>query len=86
VERRDTGFDAGLTTLLTAAAGVTDPEEVIAAALRALPVADSEDDTCLVALQVLGQGDTAGQGDTGGQGDAASADSTRPSDEPRSQR
>jgi serine phosphatase RsbU (regulator of sigma subunit) len=86
VERRDTGFDAGLTTLLTVAAGVTDPEEVIAAALRALPVADSEDDTCLVALQVLGQGDTAGQGDTGGQGDAASADSTRPSDEPRSQR
>jgi serine phosphatase RsbU (regulator of sigma subunit) len=74
VERRDMAFDGGLDILLTAATAVGDPEEVIAAALRALPVADSEDDTCLVALQVTGQGD------------AASAESTRPSEEPRSQR
>jgi serine phosphatase RsbU (regulator of sigma subunit) len=74
VERRGAAFDAGLDVLLAAAAAVTDPEDVIAAALRALPVADSDDDTCLVALQVTHQGD------------AASADSARPSDEPRSQR
>jgi serine phosphatase RsbU (regulator of sigma subunit) len=74
VERRGAAFDAGLDALLAAAAAVADPEDVIAAALRALPVADSEDDTCLVALQVTRQGD------------AASADSTRPSDEPSSQR
>ena len=80
VERRGASFDAGLDALLLAAAAVTDPEDVVAAALRALPVAESEDDTCLVALQVIGPGDAAGQGD------AASADSTRPSDDPRSQR
>jgi hypothetical protein len=33
--------------------GRRDPEQAIAAALGALGTADSEDDTCLVALRVL---------------------------------
>lgn len=53
VERRDRSLDDGLATLAAAAAGIGDPEQVIAAALGALGTTDSEDDTCLVALQVL---------------------------------
>jgi serine phosphatase RsbU (regulator of sigma subunit) len=45
-------IDEGLAVLLAAAAGVTDPEQVVAAALQALGSVSSEDDTCLVALQV----------------------------------
>ena len=36
-----------------AAAGIGDPEQVITAVLAALGSTDPEDDTCLVALQVL---------------------------------
>jgi hypothetical protein len=32
--------------------GVSDPEQAIAAALRALKTPDSEDDTCVVAVRV----------------------------------
>jgi serine phosphatase RsbU (regulator of sigma subunit) len=74
IERRGATFDDGLAALLAAATAVPDPQDVIAAVLRDLPLAAVEDDTCLVALQVAGQGDE------------ASADSIRPSDEPRSQR
>jgi len=73
IERRGATLDDGLAALLAAAAGA-DPQEVIAAVLQALPLAATEDDTCLVALQVAGQGDE------------ASADSIRPRDEPRSKR
>ncbi len=74
IERRGATFDDGLAALLAAATAVTDPQDEIAAVLRDLAVAAAEDDTCLVALQVVGQGDE------------ASAGSSRPSDEPRSQR
>jgi serine phosphatase RsbU (regulator of sigma subunit) len=53
VERRDRSLDDGLATLAAAARGVSDPEQVITAVLRALGTTDPEDDTCLVALQVL---------------------------------
>ena len=53
IERRDRSVDAGLATLATAVRGITDPEHAIAAALSALGSTDLEDDTCLVALQVL---------------------------------
>ena len=53
VERRDRSLDDGLATLATTAAGIGDPEQLIAAVLYALSTTDSEDDTCLVALQVL---------------------------------
>jgi serine phosphatase RsbU (regulator of sigma subunit) len=53
VERRDRSLDDGLATLAGAARGVSDPEQVITAVLRALGTTDPEDDTCLVALQVL---------------------------------
>ena len=53
VERRDRSLDDGLATLATAARGIGDPEQLIAAVLCALGTTDSEDDTCLVALQVL---------------------------------
>jgi serine phosphatase RsbU (regulator of sigma subunit) len=53
VERRDRSLDDGLATLADAARGVSDPEQVITAVLRALGTTDPEDDTCLVALQVL---------------------------------
>jgi len=53
VERRDRSLDDGLATLARSARGVGDPEQVIAAALQALGSTDPEDDTCLVALQVL---------------------------------
>jgi serine phosphatase RsbU (regulator of sigma subunit) len=54
VERRDRPIDDGLAVLLTAAAGVTDLEQLVSAVLRALGSDDLEDDTCLVALQVAG--------------------------------
>jgi serine phosphatase RsbU (regulator of sigma subunit) len=52
VERRDRSLDAGLATLASAARGIGDPEQVIAAVLGALACTDPEDDTCLLALQV----------------------------------
>jgi len=52
VERRDRSLDEGLATLATAARGIGDPEQVIAAVLGALACTDPEDDTCLLALQV----------------------------------
>jgi len=52
VERRRSSIDDGLAVLLTAAAGATDPEQVVAATLEALGSLSSDDDTCLVALQV----------------------------------
>lgn len=54
VERRDRSLDEGLSTLLAAARGGSDPEFVISSVLRALGSTDPEDDTCLVALQVTG--------------------------------
>jgi serine phosphatase RsbU (regulator of sigma subunit) len=53
IERRDRSLDDGLSALTDAARGIGDPEQVIAAILDALGSADTEDDTCLVALQVL---------------------------------
>jgi len=53
IERRDRPLDEGLATLCAAVRGVGDPEGAIGAALRALNTADSEDDTCLVAVRVL---------------------------------
>jgi serine phosphatase RsbU (regulator of sigma subunit) len=53
VERRDRHLDEGLDILLGAVRQSTDPERVISAALSALGTTDPEDDTCLVALQVL---------------------------------
>ena len=53
VERRDRPLEAGLATLTQAAGGIGDPEQVITAVLAALGSTDPEDDTCLVALQVL---------------------------------
>jgi serine phosphatase RsbU (regulator of sigma subunit) len=52
VERRRSSIDEGLAVLLAAAAGVSDPEQVVASALEALGSVSSDDDTCLVALQV----------------------------------
>jgi serine phosphatase RsbU (regulator of sigma subunit) len=84
VERRRSSIDEGLAVLLAAAAGVTDPERVVAAALEALGSVSSDDDTCLVVLQVSPPAFGALQRPA--QGDAASADSARPSEDPRSQR
>lgn len=53
IERRDRPIDAGLATLTRSARGCRDPERLISAALCALGSTDPEDDTCLVALQVL---------------------------------
>jgi serine phosphatase RsbU (regulator of sigma subunit) len=53
VERRDRSLDEGLDILLQAVQSASDPELVIAAALSALGSTQTEDDTCLVALQVL---------------------------------
>jgi serine phosphatase RsbU (regulator of sigma subunit) len=53
VERRDRPLDEGLDTLARAAAGIADPEQLIAAVLGALGSTDPEDDTCVVALRVL---------------------------------
>lgn len=56
IERRDHSLDDdGLVRLLTAAAPADDPERVIAAVLGALG-SGTEDDTCLVAVQVTGEG------------------------------
>jgi serine phosphatase RsbU (regulator of sigma subunit) len=54
IERRDRSIDEGVATLLAAARGNSDPDLVISAILRALGSTDPEDDTCLVALQVIG--------------------------------
>ena len=53
IERRDRSVEEGLATLSAAVRGITDPEHAIEAAVRALGSADPEDDTCLVAIQVL---------------------------------
>jgi len=53
VERRDRPLDQGLGLLAEAAAGISDPEQLITAVLDAVSSTDSEDDTCLVALRVL---------------------------------
>jgi serine phosphatase RsbU (regulator of sigma subunit) len=53
LERRDRPLDAGLEVLLQAVRQVSDPDVAVTAALSALGSADSQDDTCLVALQVL---------------------------------
>jgi serine phosphatase RsbU (regulator of sigma subunit) len=52
VERRDRSLDEGMAILTGAAAGVSDPEQVITTVLDALGSTDPEDDTCLVALCV----------------------------------
>jgi serine phosphatase RsbU (regulator of sigma subunit) len=51
IERRTHSLDEGLAALTTAVRGTTDPELLTAAALRS--AGTTEDDTCLVALQVL---------------------------------
>jgi serine phosphatase RsbU (regulator of sigma subunit) len=53
VERRDRSIDDGLRTLVLAAAGTADPDQVIGTVLEAMGNTATEDDTCLVALQVL---------------------------------
>jgi serine phosphatase RsbU (regulator of sigma subunit) len=53
IERRYWSLDDGLAALTAATRGSTTPEGAIAAAVRALGASDAEDDTCLVALQVL---------------------------------
>jgi len=53
IERRDRSLEEGLATLTSAAAGISDPGQVIAAVLAALGSTDPEDDTCVVALRVL---------------------------------
>lgn len=53
VERRDWSIDDGLTRLVGAACGARDPDGVIAAVLDAMGTTHTDDDTCLVALQVL---------------------------------
>src|SRR6266566_462785 len=50
IERRDRSLEEGLATLTSAAAGISDPGQVIAAVLAALGSTDPEDDTCVVAL------------------------------------
>ena len=52
IERRHRSLDEGLAALTAAAAGITDPENMISAVLDALGTTDTEDDTCLVALRV----------------------------------
>ncbi len=53
VERRDRAVDEGLEILLQAVGQSTDPDLVIGTALAALGSTHAEDDTCVVALQVL---------------------------------
>jgi serine phosphatase RsbU (regulator of sigma subunit) len=53
VERRDQSIDDGLSTMCEAACGVTDPDAVICTVLAAMGNSATDDDTCLVALQVL---------------------------------
>jgi serine phosphatase RsbU (regulator of sigma subunit) len=52
IERRHRSLDEGLAALTAAAGGIGDPESMICAVLDALGSADTEDDTCLVALYV----------------------------------
>ena len=52
IERRHRSLDDGLAALTAAAAGITDPEDMISAVLDTLGSTDTEDDTCLVALYV----------------------------------
>jgi serine phosphatase RsbU (regulator of sigma subunit) len=83
LERRDRHLDDGLDVLLQAVRQIGDPEHAINAALRALGSTDPEDDTCLVALQVL-EREPADSPPAAQAGSAARAESIRPSDEPRS--
>ncbi|HEY7144458.1 MAG TPA: PP2C family protein-serine/threonine phosphatase [Streptosporangiaceae bacterium] len=53
IERRTRSLDEGMSELAAAIRGSTDPERLTTAALGSLVPADAEDDTCLVALQVL---------------------------------
>lgn len=53
VERRGQSLDDGLAGLTAAAHGNGDPEQTVTAILDALRSAEPEDDTCLVALQIL---------------------------------
>jgi serine phosphatase RsbU (regulator of sigma subunit) len=53
IERRDRPVEQGLAILAQAVRGIADPERAIAAALRELGNADTEDDTCLVGLSIL---------------------------------
>ncbi len=53
IERRDRSIDEGLSSLVAAAGGATDPDGVIAAVLEVMGATHTDDDTCLVALQVL---------------------------------
>jgi serine phosphatase RsbU (regulator of sigma subunit) len=52
IERRDRSLQDGLAVLADAAASDPNPERVVAHVLDALGTTDTEDDTCLVALQV----------------------------------
>src|SRR5712691_10865639 len=52
IERRHRSLDEGLAALTGAAAGISDPENMISAVLDTLGSTDTEDDTCLVALYV----------------------------------
>lgn len=52
IERRGRAIDTGVAMLAEAVRGAADPEQMISAALSALGSADTEDDTCLVALAV----------------------------------
>jgi serine phosphatase RsbU (regulator of sigma subunit) len=52
IERRHRSLDEGLAALTAAAAGISDPENMISAVLDPLGSTDTEDDTCLVALYV----------------------------------
>jgi serine phosphatase RsbU (regulator of sigma subunit) len=53
VERRHQSLDDGLATMVAAACGAADPDAVIGAVLGAMGNTATDDDTCLVALQVL---------------------------------
>jgi serine phosphatase RsbU (regulator of sigma subunit) len=53
IERRDWSLADGPALLAAAVRGISDPEQAIEAALSALGATDLEDDTCLVAVQVL---------------------------------
>lgn len=52
VERRDRNLDDGMADLVSAVRGSPGPEQMISAALGALGSAETDDDTCLVALAV----------------------------------
>jgi serine phosphatase RsbU (regulator of sigma subunit) len=52
IERRDRSLEEGLARLVSAAAGARHPDRVISTVLGALGSGDSDDDTCVVALQV----------------------------------